>query len=503
MYSRCTTRLTFCIAVLALPASGPTAASLAQQVAEEVDADIAAGTDLRFHGRGAAAPAFVRSATVAGNYTELPAQSSSGPEFGHAVAIDADWLAVGAPGTLVDHGAGFGGIKPAGAIFLFRKQDGEWIPSQRLTPATFGLAPRCGQAVALRGRHLLVGCPGTGSLPQPGNLQGGYAAWHLDQDTDNWEPLAIPAQTTAGSQCGHAVALTGPNSDGMTRAAVGCPGWNSHQGRVLVHAFSDLGGSWGAASARTAGNGNSNDRFGASVWIDQNSRGNGYVRMAVGAPDKLDDLFPQTGRVYLFEGSALVEAASLVGLTSQDRFGTSVALAGNTLVAGALGSITSQCSSGSCGRVARYVRQSNGQWVFQDGGVAVNVGGTPPGVQPEMQFGSAVGIGFDNWIAVAAPRANGSGLSLPPAPVANVGMVELRRAGDGSASVDGNAWQAELRPGVVTGLQLGGGRFGTALDFSSSHLAIGYPLSGTLIGGRRGAVWIYEDDRIFGDGFEP
>jgi len=92
--------------------------------------------------------------------------------------------------------------------------------------------------------------------------------------------------------------------------------------------------------------------------------------------------------------------------------------------------------------------------------------------------------------------------TLPPAIAADVGMVELRRADDGSYGAGTGETRGELRPGTILP-GASGGRFGAGLAFGADHLAIGYPRQRTLMGQRRGQVWVYVSDRIFVDGFEP
>lgn len=487
-------------AVAAPEAAAPAGETTAIDGAD--DARIAIGASATLAMGGAAAPALVRTAVASGDYSGLPAQGSGdGPEFGQALAIDGEWLAVGAPGTQVDHGGAFGSAKPAGAVFLFRRVDDAWQLELRLTPAQFGPAPRCGQALALRGRNLLVGCPGAGVVAQPGSGHGTYLAWRRDLD-GQWQPIPINASSSAGAQCGAAVAVSASGINGIAEAAIGCPGWNGNRGRVNTHQFEGLAGSWSAPAFVTASDGAGNDRFGASVSVYRPLAGGLFQRLAVGAPDKLDDLDPHAGRVYVFEGSAwATQAANITGLQSGERFGTAVAVHADQLAVGSLGGVSSACGVVTCGKATRYARVG-GVWAVQDGSGPVNAGGQPPGAQPEMAFGSALAIAPDGLIAVAGPRADGPTLSLPPGTAADVGMVELRRNDDGTPGLGAASWQAELRPGSISGLQLAGGRFGSALDFSGTTLAVGYPRSGTAIGGRRGQVWFYEDDRLFADGFQ-
>lgn len=484
-------------------AAAPQPPAIEQIVVEQVDAQIAAGwgehAALRGGGSG---HDLVRTAVVSGSYTDLPEQTASnGPEFGYSVALDGDWLAVGAPGTMSDAGSGLGGIKETGTVFIFRHVDGGWQMQQRVGLAQFGTAPRCGSAVAMRGPNLLIGCPGAGVFMTPDSGHGTYMVYRRNGD-DDWDFVSIDAVSTSGAQCGSAVSLSDVGFNGITIAAIGCPGWSNHQGRVNLHSYDGLAGTWSAPSFVTGSGGGANNRFGESVSVYRPFIGGLSQRLAVGAPNKLFDLNPGAGWVHVFEGGSWTEVAHFSGFQTSQYFGSAVAITADQLLVGARGAFSSACNGSSqCGAISRYQRISD-LWTFQDGGIAINSGGSPPGGQPDMEFGAAVAIGFDNWIAAAAPRADSTQSTIPPGTAADVGMVELRRNDDGGFNAGGSAWQGELRPGSLTSLQFSGGRFGTSLDFGGRRLAIGYPRSGGLLTGRRGQVWIYEEDRIFADGFE-
>jgi len=74
-------------------------------------------------------------------------------EFGRAIAMNASWLAVGAPW---DYSLG---NAQAGAVYLFSKQNDDWILEQRVTAPETAAGAGFGLAVAIHGNTLVVGEP--------------------------------------------------------------------------------------------------------------------------------------------------------------------------------------------------------------------------------------------------------------------------------------------------------------------------------------------------------
>lgn len=447
---------------------------------------------------------FVRTATLSGDYSGLPAQTAArGPEFGYSVAISGDWLVVGAPGTIVD--GNFYGVAEHGAVFVFRREHG-WQLHQRITFPYYGSAARCGYSVALAPPHLAIGCPGAGSSAAPAGEHGLVVLRRLHAD-GLWQQAGADLGQT-GARCGRAIALNALGSDDPAVVAFGCPGWSNNTGRVWVDRYVPASGLWsGNHVAVTASDASSGDRYGESLALYRAMAGAITVqRLAIGAPYKTHGPALAAGSVYVHSGSDWSQTAVLTGPSPQNfaltYFGSDVAMNNTQLVVGARGGLTFKCGNvPRCGTVTRFQR-SGANWLLQEGGGAVNAGGNPPGEQPGMEFGDRVAIGADNWVAVAAPRTDGwtqfNGVAE------DVGLVELRRADDGGWGVSWNQAQGEVRPGVIGALALAEGHFGHGLNFGGRRLAVGYPGAGTTVpgSGRRGQVWIYEPDRIFADGFE-
>lgn len=71
-------------------------------------------------------------------------------------------------------------------------------------------------------------------------------------------------------------------------------------------------------------------------------------------------------------------------------------------------------------------------------------------------------------------------------------------------------YHGELRPAQLTTLSRPGGRLGAApaSDIGNRRLAVGYPRSGSTLGGPgrpdrpRGSVWILGTEELFANGFQ-
>lgn len=182
-----------------------------------------------------------------------------------------------------------------------------------------------GVSIAIDGGMLLAGGPGLGSAG--GNSGGGVIFRRV---ADEWVPgqALIPSGAASGDEFGMAVTLDG------VRAAVGGPGATTatgdEAGRVGVYTFN--GTNWGETTVLSAGpgQGQAGARFGASLGLS------GDV-LVIGAPQH-DTSIRDEGRayVYRFQKTAWVLEAVLEAPDAgeNDRFGTAVAVVGNTIAVG-------------------------------------------------------------------------------------------------------------------------------------------------------------------------
>jgi hypothetical protein len=428
---------------------------------------------------------FQRIAILSGDYSGLPSQNApNGPEFGHSVAMDGDWMAVGAPGTLAEFS---GNVGETGAVFLFQRQDDDW----HLRETIIISGQRCGSAVALSFPHLAFGCPSA-----IGDSRVQFRTFAPSENS--WERTG---GFSTGAHCGVSIAMTGVHAvTGTAMAAIGCPGHFSGSVRIREFDPDDTSisplGRWNSVQSLSPSDGVIGDRFGASVAFWHSDLTLTHRTLAVGAPNKSHGNSHNSGSVYLFEGSNWTETNSLIDpeaphngyIRSELEFGASLAVNETELFIGAPG-------PGWQGSVAYYRRAFPGNpWAYQISNNAVNMGGDPEGEQLGMRFGDAVALGPGNLVAVAAPHADGIHQES--------GEVELRRPELQIPFGYTLVYRGEVRPGHARPGQIfEQGHFGTSVDFGKGQLAVGFPHVGSG-SARFGQVWVYEIDGIFADRFE-
>ncbi len=345
---------------------------------------------------------------------------NTGDQFGSSVAIGGDYLLVGAPGNSYDASGG-GFSSQAGAVFVFKKNQGgtdNWGQIAKVVSTDRQAGDKFGSAIAVSGSVAIVGAPfqdtdagNANPIPDAGACylfnqnQGGTDAWGQTHKL-------VPSVRGNGNGFGFSVTI-----DGLY-AAAGAPyqdedaaGANplSNAGAAYVF-FQDQGspGAWGQQAAITAsgaGGRNSGDEFGTSVSISGQY-------LAVGAPN---NPFNAAGTSPLTKaGSAFVFKRDQGGVnawgqlrkvvatnrSAGDLLGFSVALQGNSLLAGAYGYSLNEISMQSlanAGGAAFFSKDQGGadNW----GLLQMLIGGD---IAPNDNMGLAVAVS-GNYAVVGAP----------------------------------------------------------------------------------------------------
>jgi hypothetical protein len=132
-----------------------------------------------------------------------------GDRFGIAVAMDGDLLAVGAPG---DDDLEIN----AGAVYLFKVQGGQFVQVAKVLAPNPTLEDAFGSAVALRNGTLVIGAPRHDALDENAGAAFVYSVSESGQPS--FVRAILPLGASAQTNFGHSVA-----SDG-TGIAVGGPG---------------------------------------------------------------------------------------------------------------------------------------------------------------------------------------------------------------------------------------------------------------------------------------
>ncbi|PCK03745.1 MAG: hypothetical protein COA42_19900 [Alteromonadaceae bacterium] len=241
-----------------------------------------------------------------------------GSDFGQAVAISGNFMAVGAPNA------------NAGRVYIFTRLLGDWEQSALIEADGRQDGDEFGASLSLIGNTLVVGAPGRDD--DKGR------AYVYSRSGNNWSLEDGEIDTSsgeAGDRFGASVAL---NLTDPEEVFIGAPLENSESGDEAeagaVYVFRKTDGTWNEqgdvvrAETSIAG-----AKFGAAIA----AKGN---RLVVGAPQSIDDVAESTGTgsVIAFEraDSGWNERQVLspeAGVAME--FGSSVALSSDMLVVGA------------------------------------------------------------------------------------------------------------------------------------------------------------------------
>jgi hypothetical protein len=257
------------------------------------------------------------------------ADVETGAEFGAAVAVDGDTIAIGAPGW-----------DGRGAVYVFRRNQGGanfWGQQKRVDLAAVSAGDDFGAAVALEDDLLAVGSPGNnapggvdaGIVHVFGRHQGGTSNWGLLDDFRETSPAAFDF-------FGSALDL----SDG--RVMVGAPlADNSGNASGAAYVYGRISGSNEWVLLDTLVSTGMNHRLGTSVALDGPLAAAGAPGNSLHAPD--------SGAVWLyrdFAGDAtdwVPQKTLTVGDTENPaihnglQFGCALAIKGDQLAVGARG----------------------------------------------------------------------------------------------------------------------------------------------------------------------
>ncbi len=234
--------------------------------------------------------------------------------FGEAVAISGNHLVAGA----FNHTSS----DALGAVYVFKFDGAQWMPDQVL-PNPDGAEPdNFGRALALDGQWLIVGAQHDATLsPKAG------AAYVYNFSNDGWTLTAelFPEDDVPTSWFGHSVAVD------ASRLVVGAPGDSDdtpESGRVYVYEYDGV--AWQNVSSISSP-GPDGDQFAFGVSLDD-------TRLAVGAyRDGVQGFRSGAAYIYDLSGPSWVLAGTLRPDDGAplDRFGISVALDGRYVLVGA------------------------------------------------------------------------------------------------------------------------------------------------------------------------
>lgn len=273
--------------------------------------------------------------------------------LGRSVSTDGTRIAAGVPEH--DNTSGSATIGGAGAIAIFERVAGMWTRTALLTASDAATADVLGECVALDGELLIASAANVGLLT-PAPWTG--AAYVFERGPSGWAQRTklVPPNPSEFMEAGLASAI-----DAETRTAVVAARLDddaaTDAGSVSV--YREIGGSWTHAQELHAPDALPGDAFGYRVAID------GDV-LAIATP-ATDVIAESTGSVYVFErmkrgAGPFVFRAKLMAADAayRDRFGTSVAVDGSTIVVGAVGD--DNLPPGGDQGAAYVFRRTAGSW---------------------------------------------------------------------------------------------------------------------------------------------
>jgi hypothetical protein len=247
-----------------------------------------------------------------------PRDGAPGQHFGQVVGLDGEVAVVGAHGD-AERG------QAAGAAYVFRRAAGEWRQEAKLTADDAEVFDLFGMAVAIDGELAVVGANGE---DERGRVAG--AAYVFRRTASGWrqEAKLIAEDGTDLGELGKAVAISGD------LVVTGADGSHCAAGKFCgaAYVFRHGEGGWRQEARLAASDAKAADRFGNAVAI----RGETIL---VGA-HFTDDAGVGSGSAYVFTRgpNGWVQTAKLTAANAAqgEEYGHATAVAGDTLVVGAL-----------------------------------------------------------------------------------------------------------------------------------------------------------------------
>jgi FG-GAP repeat protein len=265
-----------------------------------------------------------------GNWTQAqkvaPSDGTWGDGFGYSLALEGNIAVIGAWHATVN------GNSYQGAAYIYTQTGSTWTETQKIVADDGGEGNTFGSCVAIEGETVIVGTP---YITVGGNEYQG-AAYVFTESNGTWTQVEklIASDGATGDYFGYAVALS--NGTVMVGAIAAAIGGNTYQG--AVYEFGNVQVQF-EEQKFTASDGADGDRFGISVAIDDDTALVGALLATVNGHSA-------QGAAYVFErtGETWTGVQKLVATDGAafDRFGASVALEGDTALIGGWGAAGQQ-----------------------------------------------------------------------------------------------------------------------------------------------------------------
>lgn len=303
-----------------------------------------------------AAYVFVRSGGTWSQQAYLKASNTGASDrFGESVAVSGDTVVVGAIGesssTTGVNSTPNNSAATSGAAYVFVRSGVTWSQQAYLKASNTGAIDYFGVSVAVNGDTLVVGASGESSRTSGVNStpddSAPYcgAAYVFTRSGVTWSQQAYlkASNPERDDYFGNSVAVSGDT------VAVSAPYNNGSQASGIasdsgsVYVFVRSSGTWSQQAFLRASNAGTNDAFGCSLALSEDTLVVGALgesSSTAGVNSTPDESAFGSGAAYVFgrSGSTWSQQAYLKSSNpdTNDNFGHSVAVVGNTIVVGAL-----------------------------------------------------------------------------------------------------------------------------------------------------------------------
>ncbi|MFO0875182.1 MAG: hypothetical protein U0575_14595 [Phycisphaerales bacterium] len=290
--------------------------------------------------------------------------TDAGDRFGNSVAVSGNTVVVGAPredsaATGVNGNQADNSATDSGAAYVFVNNGGVWTQQAYLKASNTGAGDAFGNYVAISGDTIVVGAPqersnatGVNGNQADNSAPDAGAAYVFVRNGGTWTQQAYlkASNTDAGDLFGVAVAVSGNTivvgaalEQSSATGVNGNQADNSADDSGAAYVFVRSGAAWTQQAYLKASNTGAVDRFGFSVGVSDDTIVVGAYQEDSNATgvngNQADNSAHDAGAAYVFvrNGVAWTQQAYLKASNTDanDLFGFSVAVSGDTVVAGA------------------------------------------------------------------------------------------------------------------------------------------------------------------------
>jgi hypothetical protein len=269
---------------------------------------------------------FTRSGDTWSHQGKLIApDGDSNDDFGRSVALKGDTAVIGAPGDDIPDAEDNTPDRDAGSAYVFTRSGDSWSPDGKFIAYDKDSGDFFGVSVALGDDTVVIGATGVSS--SNGNYAGGAYVFTRSDGTWSRQSKLTANDREGYDQFGDPVAVAGDT------AVIGVPRDNNAngQGAGSAYVFTRSGDTWSQQTKLTADDGDSDDQFGSSIALSGDT-------IVIGSLDDENPNGESAGSAYVYtrSGDGWSQQRKLItdDGDSDDQFGSSVGLAGDTTAVG-------------------------------------------------------------------------------------------------------------------------------------------------------------------------